>query len=325
MNFEDFLETPKIELLALNEHIVTFKSSRQFVAQNRVKFEIEGHPVKVKVEEVRTGTDAEKYYLGEILEGAEYLEAHFSSSEIPVHEQKRRIPRIPHRMRILSQRLPNFQALSLDFSPLGLKVQLEGPVEVGSVIPLLVDFDWPGQEPIQTWAKVSWVRAESGHHIAGLEFVDVGALTREFLQAFYSEMVSGDPGDVVKAVAHQRELAEAGSLSLKAPATKSLLAVSGHLEGYQVAGDRLQITLCDGASKTVWNFTDLGFLSDLRSLSGLEVSEAWELNESEEKRKASSSRPVPLLRTATPLRHIQLVNRNGLVVLELVAASSELL
>lgn len=325
MNIEDFLYTPKIELVSIADEIVTFHSSREFRASDRVRFDVDAKSVKVRVLETRDQTEGQYLYTAEILEGHEHLLSHFGETE-PQYTPKRRVQRIPHRMRIISQKFPSFQALSLDFSPLGLKVQVEGPIEQGSVIPLVIDFDWPGQEPIEAWAKVAWCQDNSGKQLAGLEFIDVPALTQEFIQAFYHEMASGEIGNVAKAMAHHKEaMAAVEEASAKQTPAKTRLTLSGHIDAYTMEGDRLKLSVINEEERIIWNFSELHFLRDNRGITGLDVVEAWEVFQSAELQAGNAHRPVPLLHPATPLRHIQLINRSRLIVLELVAASSEIL
>lgn len=326
MNIEDYLYTPKIEIVSLVDDVVTFHSSRKFLTADRVRFEVDGESVKVKVRETHSHSNDEELYVAEVLEGHEALLSHFGEPE-PQFTPKRRAERILHRMRIISKNIPSFQAMSLDFSPLGLKIELEGPVEQGSVIPLFIDFDWPGQEPIEAWAKVAWYQENSGQHLAGLELLDVPALTQEFIQAFYNEIASGEVGDVAKAVAHHKQVEAAitKQVPVGVSSNKTRLTLSGHIDAYAMEGDRLKLSVINESERIVWNFSELYFLRDNRGLTGLDVTEAWELFDTAELRAVKSHRPIPLLHPTAPLRHIQLISRKRLIVLELVAASSELL
>lgn len=323
MNIEDSPHTPKIELVSFVDELVMFRSRRHLQPSDRVRFEVEGNPVKVRIRETRAESDGRELYLAEVLEGRESLLAHLGG-DLPHYTKKRRTERVLHKMRIISQHLPDFQALSLDFSPLGLKIELEGFVERGSVVPLLIDFDWPGQDPIEASAKVIWCEEASDHYLAGLELIDVPESTRELLMAFYSEIVSGEVGDVSKALAHHRSVAavEPAPVEQNLP-QRDVLVISGHIDGYAVEGDCLKLTVSNENGRADWKFSQLCFLRDHRALSGVDVAEAWEVFDTEELRAANRHRRIPLLKPADPIRHIQFLSWSKLIILEVVAEFTE--
>ena len=322
MHIGDLFENRGIELVSMSNDTVTFRSAQKFHPGGRVSFELDGQTVKLLVEEVSPDGDG-NLFSGRAVVGKEILEGHFP--QMHSHQQKRRAPRVLHRMKIVSEKLPSFQALSLDFSPLGLRIRLDGAIEENQTIPLLIDFDWPGQEALNTSARVVWCRRDQGQYLAGLEFVDVDELTAKLMEAFYQEMVSGEVGEVAKAVAHKHRLESATSeineTAEEEPA-RTRLNIRGHLESYSVSGDSVRLILMEEGGPIHVDFNELYFLRDHRGVAGLDVTHTWKLLSSRELYEANAHRPRRLLGPTPALSHIQFVNRIGLVVLEIVARES---
>lgn len=63
-------------------------------------------------------------------------------------------------MRIMSPALPNLQALSLDFSPLGLRIATQQELQPGSHFSLTIDFDRAGMSPFEG-RPLAWFGATS--------------------------------------------------------------------------------------------------------------------------------------------------------------------
>lgn len=324
MNIGDIFENPGIELVSFSNDIVTFRSAQKFTPADRVTFEVAGQNVKIQVEGVSFDEEG-SLFSGRALIGKEVLDHHFAQP-VSYQQQKRRAPRVPHRMRIVSREIPSFQALSLDFSPLGLRVQLEGAIAEGQTIPLLIDFDWPGQEPLETSARVVWCRRDQNQYLAGLEFIDVNQITGKLIEAFYHEMLSGEVGDVAKAVAHKHRLESTmePAVSTKKEPSRTKFNISGHIESYAVKADSLRVVLVNEQNRTHLNFSELYFLRDYRGLAGLDVTCAWELSSSPELHEATAHRPRRLMGPAPDLSHLQFMNRTDLVVLELVACPTRI-
>ena len=134
MHIGDLFENRGIELVSMSNDTVTFRSAQKFHPGGRVSFELDGQTVKLLVEEVSPDGDG-NLFSGRAVVGKEILEGHFP--QMHSHQQKRRAPRVLHRMKIVSEKLPSFQALSLDFSPLGLRIRLDGAIEENQTIPRL--------------------------------------------------------------------------------------------------------------------------------------------------------------------------------------------
>ena len=322
MHIGDLFENRGIELVSISNDTVTFRSAQQFHPGGRVSFELDGQTVKLLVEEVSPDADG-NLFSGRAVVGKEILEGHFP--QMHSYQQKRRAPRVLHRMKIVSEKLPSFQALSLDFSPLGLRVRLDGALKENQTIPLLIDFDWPGQEALNTSARVVWCRRDQGQYVAGLEFVDVNELTGKLMEAFYQEMVSGEVGEVAKAVAHKHRLESAATEindTVAEEPARTRLNIRGHLESYSVSGDSVRLVLVEESEPIHFDFNELYFLRDYRGVAGLDIACAWKLSSSRELYEANAHRPRRLLGPTPALSHIQFVNRIGLVVLEIVARES---
>lgn len=221
---------------------------------------------------------------------------------------KRRFSRLSPSFRVRSHQLPGFQADVVDFSPLGLKIAVVGSLKRDLVVSLLVDFDWPDLKSatIQLQARVVWCQHHQGRCQAGLEFVNMEEHTGALLHAYYQAILSGPRSE---------DPAADFSLAKK-------VRVQGTLEGYSVEGDRLDITLFNANSRDIWRFSNLRFLRDRRYCSGLEVSSGWEIPRSPELNAANLNRDKAL-KPARPLKHLQLVNRDNMVILELIAELSE--
>lgn len=83
----------------------------------------------------------------------------------------RRQPRQEERLRVMSPELPDYQALTLDISEGGLRLDVSGQLEPGELLALGLSF--PGCEgDVHCEVQVLWCRPEGQRFVAGCRFTD---------------------------------------------------------------------------------------------------------------------------------------------------------
>lgn len=85
----------------------------------------------------------------------------------------RRSERIPISIRMLSQQLPGFRAVTVDLSLHGAQIQSEGLLEVSTYMNVTLELEMPDLPKLSLQALVVWSRAEEERrkaYRAGLEF-----------------------------------------------------------------------------------------------------------------------------------------------------------
>jgi len=93
-------------------------------------------------------------------------------SSVPVLGSRRQ-PRLNERLRVMSPELPEYQALTLDISQGGLRLDVSAPLQPGELLELSLSF--PGYEgDVVCEVQVLWCRPEGLRFAAGCRFIDPG-------------------------------------------------------------------------------------------------------------------------------------------------------
>ena len=112
-----------------------------------------------------------------VAEGAWLHFARLISGELealtPWPEGLRMAPRVKVRLRVRSVQLPGYTALTIDISRTGMQVEANEPLQVGTELPLIVDFDGDADDvSLSLSAVVRWSQLNAPHR-AGLQFVNL--------------------------------------------------------------------------------------------------------------------------------------------------------
>ena len=168
----DFFK-PKVELVELDERQLVFRSNRKFKegAQTRVRVEIPPGSAKttaldIQVNSVRSEDDGVFVYVSHLVS--------MQFSEKITGEALRGAPRRELSVRVLSPKLPGFRGMTIDISATGLRIDMDGPLEVGQVIPITLEFDRFDLDSLECPAEVRWCRMSGAgrtRYMAGFHFL----------------------------------------------------------------------------------------------------------------------------------------------------------
>ena len=104
----------------------------------------------------------------------------------------RRSERIPVSVRMLSQQLPGFRAVSIDLSLHGAQIQCEGALELGTYMNVSLELEMPDLPKLTLQALVVWSRAEEERrkaYRAGLEFTQQHPETQALWNKAYARLL----------------------------------------------------------------------------------------------------------------------------------------
>jgi hypothetical protein len=93
---------------------------------------------------------AERLKLAEILRKYCLVQAPEQLTEVRQTERTR------VSLRVMGRHLPSYRAVALDLTPGGMKLDCQGPLEVGSVMELVIDTDVASVGEIRVRARVAW-------------------------------------------------------------------------------------------------------------------------------------------------------------------------
>lgn len=168
----DFFK-PKVELVELDERQLVFRSNRKFKegTQTRVRVEIPPGSSKttaldIQVSSVRSETDDVYVYVARLVA--------VQFNEKITGEQLRASPRRELSVRVISPKLPGFRGMTIDISATGLRLDMDGPLEVGQVIPITLEFDRFDLDSLECPAEVRWCRMSGvgrTRYMAGFHFL----------------------------------------------------------------------------------------------------------------------------------------------------------
>lgn len=304
---------PQIELLELCDGIARFRARRKFDQGSHLELELDGIPTRLNVIEAL----ADNIYQAEVLTGRTDL----GKQNLEGHKA-RRWERLGHRMRIMSPALPGFQALSLDFSPLGLRVQTDGPVQAGKVFEIQVDFDWPGLEPLSVDVRTVWCNQHADHHEVGVEFQNPSSFVKNVLQAFYGELSSQPDVSLAKLVSRRVEVSEETQVKPNLSG-QTVLEFEGVLAGYRADDNLLVLVIEAQTTQREFHFKETSYFVDRRGQVGNRVERLTKLSGSPQVQRARGHQPISLAQPSKAPEHYQFLNGAGLAVSEVVALSLE--
>jgi len=105
-------------------------------------------------------------------------------------------------LRVMGRHLPFYRAVALDLTPGGMKLDCQGPLEVGSVLDLQIDTDVPRVGDIVVKARVAWTLiqnqdSENRTCLAGMQFLSPNGGQLAQLQAYLAAVAErGDEPQV---------------------------------------------------------------------------------------------------------------------------------
>ncbi len=176
----------KVEFIDLRESILTFRSRKTkhkigAVKKVAIPIPVDGTTQTLKLEVIvdsaRALPDNTFLVVGHILaEQGNLQQLALLLQDVPrpdLGRLARRSERIPIGIRVLSQELPGFRAVTIDLSMHGVQLQCEGLLEVGSYLNLTFELEMPDLPKLTLQAVVVWSATEEAKrkaYKAGLEF-----------------------------------------------------------------------------------------------------------------------------------------------------------
>jgi len=73
-------------------------------------------------------------------------------------------------IRVMSKQLPGYWGMTVDLSRTGLQLELDGPVAVGQLLEMKMEFDRFDLPTVKAEAEVRWCRAQGDKYRAGVQF-----------------------------------------------------------------------------------------------------------------------------------------------------------
>lgn len=152
---------------------VCFCSSHCVPAGQVLELERAGERRTVRIDACRPLGDGQYFHRAAVVEGS------FEPGAVR-HPLLRGPERFPCRVRVMSRHLPGFRGVTVDLHSTGLQLETEGPVPVGKVLPLTIEFDVQSFEPVVCSARVAWCAQRGRRWVCGLELSpeDSGRLAR---------------------------------------------------------------------------------------------------------------------------------------------------
>ena len=153
--------------LEVQGDLLTFCVPNQLYPGDSLSVSVEERALQIQVESCRPVGEEEFLVTAR---APVHLEGLVSS--VPVLGSRRQ-PRLGERLRVMSPELPDYQALTLDISDGGLRLDVSGPLQPGELLELGISF--PGYEgDVLCEVQVLWCQPEGQRFAVGCRFVDPG-------------------------------------------------------------------------------------------------------------------------------------------------------
>lgn len=194
----DLFNGPVVELVDVKASQVTFRSRKPLASGRPVAVRLStgnGRAVPVKVSVTASRPLGQGYACSAYLEQAVDLpEFGPLAGGDPFLRQA---SRLDCRLRVVSPALPGFKAVTIDFSTGGLQVEAQGEVQVGTELPIRLEFD--SVPTLECQARVAWCRALlRGRVLLGLQFVHLTPESRASLAEFEQFLLARDKTSLLK-------------------------------------------------------------------------------------------------------------------------------
>ena len=176
-----------------SDHSILFRS-KKLMAPGDYQVEATVADQKLKCKIRMESTEAELYF-GTFLEPEEAFEPLSVLLPRPkVVEEQRSFERIDRVVRVCSAHIPHFQAVTLDLSLSGMKLNTEGPMTVDEEFECEIEFDDHTMSRLSFTGLVRWCREIEGRWQVGVQFVDVPKPTQSRLAYFIKALTEVEKG-----------------------------------------------------------------------------------------------------------------------------------
>lgn len=195
----------KVEFIELADQVLTYRSRKKkhklgHTCKVGLQFDLQGATQTVNLEVVLDsfrplpdGTTLVVSHLVAQLQEVEALKNLLSGVPRPdLGRLARRSERVPVGIRLLSQQLPGFRAVSIDLSLHGAQIQCEGLLELNTYLNITLELEMPDLPKLTLQALVVWSRMEEERrkaYRAGLEFTQQHPETQALWNKVYERLL----------------------------------------------------------------------------------------------------------------------------------------
>ena len=112
----------------------------------------------------------------------------------------RRSRRVEKSLRVLSQQIPGFRAVTVDVSLHGLQLHIEGPMEAGQYLNVQLELEKPDLPQLTLQGVVVWCRQVGRRkaYCAGIEFTQQHPEVEQLWSSVYDELLTASQGTVMQ-------------------------------------------------------------------------------------------------------------------------------
>lgn len=169
----------EIQPVHRGENDLAFICTQSLTVDEEAKVvDTEGCRATVLVEGGRRVSEGVWVHFGQILDGE--LQA-----MTPWPEGLREEPRLNVGLRVRSVQLPGYSALTTDISRTGMQIEANEALQVGTELPLIVDFD-DGDDSVNVSGVIRWSQLNAPHR-AGLQFANLAPEDAHKLYSFLNQ------------------------------------------------------------------------------------------------------------------------------------------
>ncbi len=203
----------KVDFIDLTEAVHTYRSKKKKhrigdVSKINLQVLLEGQmtslPLEVVIDSARQLPDKSFLVIGTILANHEQLSQYMTIFEtVPrpdIGRLARRSERIPIGIRVLSQQLPGFRAVTTDLSLHGAQIQCEALLELNIYLNLTLELEMPDLPKLTLQGLVVWARAEEERRKAfraGIEFTQQHPEVQALWEKAYYRLLKMQGGSVM--------------------------------------------------------------------------------------------------------------------------------
>ncbi len=203
----------KVEFIDISGSTLTYRSKRKknqpgmlskINLQAFLGDSMTGLKMEVVMDSVRQLPDKSFLVISQILGDDEHkaqLATILDSAPRPdIGKLARRSERIPIGLRVLSQQLPGFRAVTIDLSLHGAQIQCEDAVEIGSIMDITFELELSDLPKLTLRAVAIWSASEDKRrkaHRAGVEFTEQHPQTQALWDRAYAQLLRMQSGSVM--------------------------------------------------------------------------------------------------------------------------------
>ncbi len=189
-----FTKPVPIKIIGFLNPEVTFTTEAEVeLGTLNVIAEVEGERIRARLNVKELSAES---YTGDLVapvEAVPFLKEIFK----PYHE-KRVDPRLRRNLRVLSKDLPGFKGTSRDLSYHGARLEIGGPLPIGTPLSLAIDLDDAAGTCIEVTGVTRWCapKENTPYSLIGVEFDELDSKSEHALTAFLKILEDSEKGNL---------------------------------------------------------------------------------------------------------------------------------